>query len=364
MRCRWLRLLRVMGVVHVGPCADDDTTYHRRQGTVGCRPAAETASFASGNAGTATHFLDRCTPRWWSGIDRRRWRRAHRKRPIAPLVEAIATRSASMLSPGGLPAGTIRGRAALMRSAILIDRRYLWHWPLISFARIAQFGDASLVRDLAMAAMSWPRSRHLPVCRAASLGLAATSFAAVERPRDRAFGHRCVLSLGLRGRCRRWTGILEHDAGSGTDGQSAELAAAAECPAVICGLAANQHGSLIGDSHADRLGGPVFREAQRLGIAIDRNAVSADSDFAIVVRRWGLFFEDLLGADALCRLHLSRPANALIRADRPGRAGAIAGRLADGDSRERARSQAASRSSPTIGCCRRLHGTQSQSPAC
>jgi peptidoglycan/LPS O-acetylase OafA/YrhL len=170
---------------------------------------------------------------------------------------------------------------------------YLWHWPLISFARIAQFGDASLVRDLAMAAMS--------------LGLAVVTYRYVEQP---ALAWRQRRSLQLNGPGIVLSGIAASLASACVAGavgglaywstmqdpaltdKSAEFAAAAECPAVICGLAANQHGSLIGDSHADRLGGPVFREAQRLGIAIDRNAVSADSDFAIVVRRWGLFFEE------------------------------------------------------------------------
>ena len=59
---------------------------------------------------------------------------------------------------------------------------YLWHWPLISFARIAQFGDASLVRDLAMAAMS--------------LGLAVVTYRYVEQP---ALAWRQRRSLQLNG---------------------------------------------------------------------------------------------------------------------------------------------------------------------
>jgi peptidoglycan/LPS O-acetylase OafA/YrhL len=166
---------------------------------------------------------------------------------------------------------------------------YLWHWPMISFARIAQFGDPSLPRDFAMAALSF--------------GVAVATYHLVEVPARRvrervnldkaglkllAGGMAASLALaavagGLGGAAYWW---LRQDPVLTT--QAGRFITAAQCPANLCASAKGQTGILTGDSHSDRIWRTLGREAEKHGADIRRirGAPPADVDFAVLFYRW------------------------------------------------------------------------------
>lgn len=166
---------------------------------------------------------------------------------------------------------------------------YLWHWPMISLARIAQYGDPSLPRDLTMAALSF--------------GLAVVTYHLVERPARRlreganldragrkfvATGLAASVALavvcgGIGGAAYWWT-MQDRALIAPAD----RFVAEAQCPQAICAAAKGQRGILLGDSHSDRIWRTLRREAQKNGAEIRhiRSAPPGDVDFAVLFYRW------------------------------------------------------------------------------
>jgi peptidoglycan/LPS O-acetylase OafA/YrhL len=167
---------------------------------------------------------------------------------------------------------------------------YLWHWPLISLARMAQFGDASLLRDVAMAVLSF--------------GLAVATFYLVERParrlRERANLARSGMtfvaagiaaSLGLAAVVGAVSGFFYwHTMKDPALVASVDrFIAGSACGETRCVGAKGQRGLLIGDSHSDRIEATLAREARKYGASIRQIKDSGqppDADFAVLFYRW------------------------------------------------------------------------------
>jgi hypothetical protein len=147
---------------------------------------------------------------------------------------------------------------------------YLWHWPLLSLARIADFGDPDQSRDLAMVGLS--------------LGLAVGTYFLLERPvMDwrrrcdlRALAPRIVATgiasclavmvlIAMVAGAANWSG--KHSLAIAGDPQLLS-ARARTCAKGDCLSASNTSGFLSGDSHADRLRDTLQREASLLGVKV------------------------------------------------------------------------------------------------
>lgn len=257
--------------------------------------------------------------------------------PVAGTVLAIVAGFAS--------SGALSTRLIALRPLVFIGLVsygwYLWHWPMISLARMAQFGDPSLTRDVLMAALSFL--------------LAITTYRLVERPARRlrertdlaqsgrkivAAGFMASLALAvfsgaLGGFAYLWT--LHNPALAATIDH---FIAASTCPKTICAAARGQRGLLIGDSHSDRIERTLQRESQKLGASIGRArgrglAVKASTaDFSILFARWNAgeryrLADKLVGdlsANGKARILLIGPvpefhykaANCVLRAERYG----------------------------------------------
>ena len=147
---------------------------------------------------------------------------------------------------------------------------YLWHWPLVSLARIADFGDPDQTRDLAMIGLS--------------LGLAVGTYFLLERP-VMDWRRRCdlralaprIVATGI-GSCLAVLVLIGAVAGTANFYGKSGVAVAgdprllpargAACATADCLAAKNTTGFLAGDSHADRLRDMLQREAARLGVKV------------------------------------------------------------------------------------------------
>lgn len=170
---------------------------------------------------------------------------------------------------------------------------YLWHWPMISLARIAQFGDPSLARDVMMAALAfilaivtyrWVEQPARRVRETADLSAHGQRFIAAGFAASLALA---VFSGGIGGIAYLWT--MRNPAISAS---SEGFVAASVCPDALCAGAKGQRGMLVGDSHLDRIESTVRREALRVGASVGRpegvgiKAKVPPADFAIVTYRW------------------------------------------------------------------------------
>lgn len=202
-----------------------------------------------------------------------------------PVIGTVLVIAAGFADPDAAPVRLISAKTVTFVGLVSYSW-YLWHWPMISLARIAQYGDPSLSRDLLMAALSF--------------FLAVATYYAVEIPARR-FRER--LDLAQAGRAIVVKGVaasLALAAFTGAVGGFAywqvtrdplvstpaeKFIAAAACPAAICKDAKGQRGLLIGDSHSDRLEEVLIRETRQNGARLSRRA-GDKADFAVLHYRW------------------------------------------------------------------------------
>ncbi len=164
---------------------------------------------------------------------------------------------------------------------------YLWHWPLISLARIADFDEKSLARDLAMVLIA--------------LALAMLTYAYIERPIRRWRRNRTVAEARriVAGGAAAAVGVALATASVGGVGyvlatmtapiarDAAGLIEEAACPESICTIRPGAHAILVGDSHADRMIDVLEKELQPLKISLERvRQGDATGDIAIFIYRW------------------------------------------------------------------------------
>jgi peptidoglycan/LPS O-acetylase OafA/YrhL len=202
--------------------------------------------------------------------------------PVAGTVLVIA---AGFADPDAVPVRLISAKAMAFIGLVSYSW-YLWHWPMISLARIAQFGDPSMPRDLLMAGLSF--------------GLAVATYYLVEIPARRmrerldlarvgrsivAKGIAASLALaaftGAVGGFTYWLVTRDPLVNTSTE----KLVAAAACPPTICSSTSGQRGILIGDSHSDRLEEALIRETGKNGATLSRR-LGEKADFAVVYYRW------------------------------------------------------------------------------
>lgn len=202
--------------------------------------------------------------------------------PVAGTVLAI---TAGFAAPD-TPSARLISLKSLTFIGLVSYSWYLWHWPMMSLAQIAQFGDPSLARDLVMAVLSF--------------GLAVVTYYLVELParriRERAdlaqSGKRFVAkgiaaSLALALLCGGIGGfaywLTLRDPALSTSSQ--KMVAASACPEAICKDVKGKRGVLIGDSHSDRLEDTLDHQAEKLGIRVTRRT-AANTEFAVLFYRW------------------------------------------------------------------------------
>lgn len=216
---------------------------------------------------------------------------------IFPVLGTVLVIAAGFANPNVLPVRLISSRPMTFIGLVSYSW-YLWHWPMISLARIAQYGDASLMRDLLMAALSF--------------GLAVVTFYLVEKPARRL---RETLDLSKAARSvvvKAVLGSIALAAFCGAIGgyaywktsrdplvtiSSHKYVDAAACPEAICKNVKGQRGILIGDSHSDRLEDALVRETRKYGATLTRSS-QAGGDFAIINYRWNPLPATYLGAEA------------------------------------------------------------------
>lgn len=216
---------------------------------------------------------------------------------IFPVLGTVLVIAAGFADPNALPVRLISARPMTFIGLVSYSW-YLWHWPMISLARIAQYGDASLARDLVMAALSF--------------GLAIITFYLVEKPArrlretlDLAKAGRSVVvkaiaaSIALAAFCGAIGGFAywktSRDPIVATSPR--KYVDAAACPEAICQNVTGQRGILLGDSHSDRLEDALVRETRKHGATLTRSARTG-GDFAIIHYRWNPLPATYLGVEA------------------------------------------------------------------
>ncbi len=216
---------------------------------------------------------------------------------IFPVLGTVLVIAAGFAAPNALPVRLISSRPMTFIGLVSYSW-YLWHWPMISLARIAQYGDASLTRDVIMAALSF--------------ALAVATYYLVEKP-SRRIRETADLAKASRGMVMKAIVVsLALAALTGAVGgyaywktsrdpivaaSSQAFVDAAECPATRCEDTKGQRGILIGDSHSDRLEEALVRETRKHGIALTRSS-QVGGDFAIIHYRWNPVPGRYLGAEA------------------------------------------------------------------
>ncbi|HSK29273.1 MAG TPA: acyltransferase family protein, partial [Candidatus Limnocylindria bacterium] len=260
---------------------------------------------------------------------------------VLPVAGAVLVLASGLVNPNAATTRLIAWKPFAFVGLISYGW-YLWHWPMISLARMAQFGDVSLSRDLLMAALSFI--------------LAVGTYRLVEQPARRfreqadlsVFGQKlitigfmaslalAIFSGGVGGIAYVWT--MRNPAISAA---SDHLVTASACPEALCESAKGQRGVLVGDSHSDRIERTLRREAGRVGASIGRpqgrgtDARVSAVDFSVVNYRWNTApwkyetVEERLAeilADSSRRVLLIGPvpefhyqaANCILRAERYG----------------------------------------------
>jgi peptidoglycan/LPS O-acetylase OafA/YrhL len=204
---------------------------------------------------------------------------------IFPVAGTVLVIAAGFADPGAAPVRAISIRAMTFIGLISYSW-YLWHWPMISLARIAQFGDPWIARDLLMAALSF--------------GLAIATYYLIEIPArrfreglDLSRVGRSIVAKGIAASLvlAAFTGVIGGVAYSfvsrdpAFDANSDKFVAASACPPALCKDAKGQRGILIGDSHSDRLEEALIRETRKNGAVLSRDP-KAPADFVIFFYRW------------------------------------------------------------------------------
>lgn len=205
---------------------------------------------------------------------------------IVPVLGTVLVIAAGFADPDATPVRAISIKAMTFIGLVSYSW-YLWHWPMISLARMAQFGDPSIARDLLMAALSF--------------GLAVATYYLVEVPARRM---REGLDLKKAGRsivAKAVAASIALAAFCGAVGSlaywqvtrdplvstsSEKFVTSAACPPAVCKDAKGQRGVLIGDSHSDRLEEALIRETRANGAVLLPRRTNAPADFAVIHYRW------------------------------------------------------------------------------
>jgi peptidoglycan/LPS O-acetylase OafA/YrhL len=188
---------------------------------------------------------------------------------LLPVSGSVLLILAGLVRPDAVAARVLSWRP-LVGIGLVSYGWYLWHWPLLSLARIADFGDPDQTRDLAMVGLSF--------------GLAVGTYFLLERPvmdwrrrSDlRALAPR-IVATGVAS-CLAVMVLIAMVAGaSNLSGKRSQAIAgdpqllsarAGACAKGDCLSASNMSGFLSGDSHADRLRDTLQREASLLGVKV------------------------------------------------------------------------------------------------
>jgi peptidoglycan/LPS O-acetylase OafA/YrhL len=205
---------------------------------------------------------------------------------IVPVLGTVLVIAAGFADPDAAPVRLISGKAMTFIGLVSYSW-YLWHWPMISLARMAQFGDPWIARDLLMAALSF--------------GLAVGTYYLVEVPARRLrerldlkqAGRSIVIKAvaasfalaafcGAVGGYAYWRVMQDPLVSTSSD----KFVADSACPSAICKDAKGQRGLLIGDSHSDRFEDALFRETRANGVTLLPRRSNAPADFAILHYRW------------------------------------------------------------------------------
>jgi len=189
---------------------------------------------------------------------------------LLPVIGTVMLITAGLAAPGAAAVRALSWRP-IVGIGLVSYGWYLWHWPLLSLARIADFGRPGPLRDLVVAA--------------ASLGLAVLTYVLVERRvlawrrtrQDlRALSPRIVgwgvgASLAVFALMAAVAGPAHYSgrasaAIAGTPdlaGRSIFVCEGAGCPAAV-----GTTGFLGGDSHSDAIRRAVRRGAAKIGVRV------------------------------------------------------------------------------------------------
>ncbi len=188
---------------------------------------------------------------------------------VLPVVGTVLVILAGLAHPGG-SAVRVLSLGPLVGIGLVSYGWYLWHWPLLSLARIADFGRIDQGRDLVVAALSF--------------GLAILTYQLVERPvlawrrgADLKVLSRRIVGFGVSGSLAvlalmaavagpAYYAGRDSAAIAGTPEQAATGTLA--CPASACPPASGAAGLLGGDSHADGIRRAVRRGAAGIGVTV------------------------------------------------------------------------------------------------
>jgi peptidoglycan/LPS O-acetylase OafA/YrhL len=200
---------------------------------------------------------------------------------------------------------------------------YLWHWPLISFVRTSNFGQANVAKELSVGVLS--------------LLLAAVTYRYIEAPM-RGLRRRLKIQPGWLAAAGAASCVVVAVAGYLWSLQAAPLIYPAltgleEFKVVARGQPTiRHHGLLLGDSHANHLAEPLEEFALQRGANFDVIAKNAclpllltgqrdgggvcdpiydrikfnDAEFLVIVARWN-FYLGLPASDPIDHSDLLRP---------------------------------------------------------
>jgi len=189
---------------------------------------------------------------------------------LLPVIGTVMLIAAGLAAPDAATVRVLSWRP-IVGIGLVSYGWYLWHWPLLSLARIADFGRAGHLRDLAVAAFS--------------LGLAILTYVLVERrvlawrrTRDdlrglspRIVGWGVAASLAVFALMAAVAGPAHYSgrataAIAGTPDLTGGSVFA--CEGAVCPTGAETMGFLGGDSHADAIRRAVRRGAARIGVRV------------------------------------------------------------------------------------------------
>jgi len=188
---------------------------------------------------------------------------------LLPVSGSVLLILSGLVCPDTVPARLLSSRP-MVGIGLVSYGWYLWHWPLLSLARIADFGDPNQTRDLAMVGLSFI--------------LAVVTYFYLERP-VMDWRRRCniqalapkIVTIGVAS-CLAVMVLIAIVAGAAnwSGKQSVEIAGDPQllsAPVEICSegrclSAPNSSGFLSGDSHADRLRDTLQREASLVGVKV------------------------------------------------------------------------------------------------
>ncbi len=216
---------------------------------------------------------------------------------LAALLPTVAA-ALLILSGFALPEGIV-ARALSTKPMVAIGlisySWYLWHWPLLTLARIADFGDSSFIRDQIMILISFllAIATYWLVERPVAQWRRRIEFAPMA-PRIVAAGAlSCFVTMAMIGVV---AGLENRSANANAlvAGNYALLPATnPACPNAGCPRSEGKDaGFIMGDSHTHRLRVTLEREAKKVGarflpaVTKPSEIGSQHVDYVVIIRRW------------------------------------------------------------------------------